>query len=105
LIAQPARAHERLKDGAPIARCVGMDRSHVQRRGGAEPERDGALEDVRKLARTSMRHRDVAGLADLMDDYLALADELEEVRVPASASKLKIAANDDARPPTSTRAA
>lgn len=33
--------------------------------------------DDRALRR--LRHRDVAGLVDLMDDYQSLADELEEI--------------------------
>lgn len=34
--------------------------------------------DERILARRNMSHRDASGLAHLMDDYFALADELEE---------------------------
>jgi hypothetical protein len=44
----------------------------------AVPSR-GAGEDVRSLARRDMRHRDIAGLMGLMDEYFALADELEEL--------------------------
>jgi hypothetical protein len=35
--------------------------------------------DERILARRNMSHHDARGLAHLMDDYFALADELEEL--------------------------
>ncbi len=66
-----------------------------------------SLEDIRTLARKSLRHRDLDGLAELMDDYLALADDLEVVT--GSESRMKVArANDgntEPAPPASSRAA
>lgn len=56
-----------------------MSRFAADRRAFEASGREFALEDVRKLAKSNMRHRDLAGLAGLMDDYLALADELEVV--------------------------
>jgi hypothetical protein len=76
--------------------------------------RGTAFEDVRGLARKNMRYRDLAGLAGLMDDYLALGDELEEIGPPAQAAQttptgveMKAArANDgDTLPVSTTRAA
>jgi hypothetical protein len=71
-----------------------MSRYAADRRAFEAPSRDFALEDVRKLAKTNMRHRDLAGLAGLMDDYLALADELEVVS--QSAESLESARANDA---------
>ena len=66
-----------------------------------------SLEDVRILSRKNLGHRDLEGLAELMDDYLALADDLEVVA--GSESRLKVArANDgdsEPAPPASSRAA
>ncbi len=70
--------------------------------------RGNAFEDVRSLARKNMRYRDLAGLAGLMDDYLALGDELEVIASPAPTDvEMKAArANDgDTLPASTTRAA
>lgn len=73
--------------------------------------RGTAFEDVRGLARKNMRYRDLAGLAGLMDDYLALGDELEEIGPTAQTNptgvEMKAArANDgDTLPVSTTRAA
>lgn len=78
-----------------------MARYEVERRAPLASVRDLALEDVRKLARTNMRHRDLAGLAGLMDDYLALADELEVVSL-SGASVECVHANDHEAAPSAT---
>jgi hypothetical protein len=76
--------------------------------------RGNAFEDVRSLVRKNMRYRDLAGLAGLMDDYLALGDELEEVpttsqtaqNAPTGVEMKAARANDgDTLPASTTRAA
>ncbi len=43
----------------------------------------GAYDRLRRARRDELRHRDHAGLRDLMQDYFSLADELElEEHVP-----------------------
>lgn len=71
-------------------------------------ERAPAFDDVRSLARKNMRYRDLAGLAGLMDDYLALGDELEEIgqAAPSGVQMKAERANDgDTLPASTTRAA
>ena len=45
----------------------------------AAPAVPALREDERTLARRDLRHRDAVGLSGLMNDYFALADELEEL--------------------------
>ena len=51
-----------------------MSRTQSEKLRTKEPSR---AEDERSLRR--LRHRDLGGLLGLMDDYLALADELEQI--------------------------
>lgn len=73
--------------------------------------RGNAFEDVRGLVRRNMRYRDLAGLAGLMDDYLALGDELEEIgptgqTTPTGVEMKAARANDgDTLPASTVRAA